>query len=308
MTASRLILVAALIVAVAAVVVFAMRGSEKPATDNTIVVGVNGIPLTRGEVQKALWAGYAPLALKTLVDRAIVEGVAEKENLKPDPARIDYLLTQEELRAGGPKLLDERLAKEGRTRDDLRQELASQALAEQVMDAQVKVSPEEIKAYYDAHRADFKYGEMVKARLILLDTRASAQAILDVLDRPDADFAGLAGAVSVDPGTKDQDGDMGWIERKDYAPEITEAAFKLKPGQHSGIIEYPDGYAIVRVEARKPAGHQSLEEVSQMIESLLRSDKERDLRFTWPVDQRKKARITIHDPALRKAFEAVRGS
>jgi parvulin-like peptidyl-prolyl isomerase len=308
MTASRLILVAALIVAVAAVVVFAMRGSEKPATDNTIVVGVNGIPLTRGEVQKALWAGYAPLALKTLVDRAIVEGVAEKENLKPDPARIDYLLTQEELRAGGPKLLDERLAKEGRTRDDLRQELASQALAEQVMDAQVKVSPEEIKAYYDAHRADFKYGEMVKARLILLDTRASAQAILDVLDRPDADFAGLAGAVSVDPGTKDQDGDMGWIERKDYAPEITEAAFKLKPGQHSGIIEYPDGYAIVRVEARKPAGHQSLEEVSETIESLLRSDKERDLRFTWPVDQRKKAKIAIHDPALRKAFEAVRGS
>jgi foldase protein PrsA len=308
MSASRLIVVAAIIVAVAAAAVYVLGASTKPATDNTIVAAVNGVPLMRGDVEKALWAGYAPLALKRLADRAIVEALAKKQGLKPEPARIDYLLTQEELRAGGPKPLDDRLAKEGRTREDLRRELASQALAEQVMDAQVKATQEQIKAYYDAHRADFKYGEMVKARLILLDTRSSAQAILDVLDQPGADFAGLAGALSMDPGTKDQGGDMGWIERKDYAPEITEAAFKLKPGQHSGIIEYPDGYAIVLVEARKPAGHQSLEEVSQTIESLLRSDREGDLRFTWPAEQRKQAKITIHDPALRKAFEAVRGS
>lgn len=293
--------------AIAAIGVLSLAGcGPKPAHD-VVVAEINGVPLRRSQVEAALYRSYGALGLRALVDEAIVAQLARVKGIKADPQRVDALLTQEEMRAGSPKRLDERLAQEGRTREQLRAELAKQALAEQVLESDVRVTDAEAKAYYDQHQDEFNYGEMIKGRMILLDTRENAEAVASVLDEPGADFAGLARALSVDPGTKEQGGDMGWIERDDYAPEITEAAFKLKPGQHTGIIEYPDGFAIVLVEAKKPAGRRSFDEVRGSIESLLRSQKVAERRSTWAAEQRQKAQITVRDPALRKAFEAIRG-
>ncbi|MBM3498171.1 MAG: hypothetical protein FJX74_05825 [Armatimonadetes bacterium] len=301
--ALAIIIVAALL---AAVTLYALVAPAGGFTDNTPVARVNGETITRGRLEAALHAAHGGDGLQTLVDRRIVEQRAREMGLRVEPSHIETLLAQEEMQAGGPEQLDKRLAAEGRTRDDLRDELAAQARADRVLEAEVQVGETDIRAYYDAHAEEFRRGEMVRARLLLLDTRATAQTLLDVMDHPDFDFAQWARQISVDPATKDQGGDMGWIERGDYAKELTDAAFRLKPGQHTGIIEYPDGYAIIRVEARKPGGRQSLEEVRQTIDSLLRNQKLSALRYTWPAEQRKQARVTIRDPKLRRAYEAVR--
>ena len=309
MSRSLALTIIILIAALGAALVYALVAPGGGGlNDRTPMAEVNGVTLTRGEFEAALWTAHGGQGLKALVDQRIAEQMAREKGLKPDPSRIDYLLTQEEMRAGGPRALDERLAKEGRTRDDLRRDLARQALADAVLDAQVEVSEAETRAYYDAHQDEFRHGEMIKARLMLLDTRSNAQAIVEVLDEPGADFAGLARELSLDPATRNEGGDMGWVERGDYAKELTDAAFKMKPGQHTGIIEYPDGYAIILVEAKKPAGFQSLDEVHTTIASLLHNEKLTDMRYSWPADQRRKAKVAIRDPWLRRAYEAVRDS
>ncbi|MBM3472528.1 MAG: hypothetical protein FJX75_04545 [Armatimonadetes bacterium] len=308
MTRSLTVVIIVFAAVLAAALVYALMAPGRGFSDTAPVAQVNGRTITRGEVQAALWRGHAAQGLKALADRVIVEKLAQEKGLKPDPSRIDYLMSQEEMRAGSPQKLDERLAREGRTREQLREDLASQALAEQVLETQLQVTEDEIKAYYAAHKSQFTHGEMIKGRLMVFNTRDNAKAILEVLDEPGADFAGLARELSEDPGTKAEGGDMGWIERKSYAKELTDPAFRLRPGQHTGIIQYPDGYALILVEAKKPAGQQSLEEVRDTIDSLLRNEKLVNLRTTWPVEQRKKAQITIGDEGLRKAFEAVRGS
>jgi foldase protein PrsA len=308
MTRTLTVAIIVFVAALGTALIYALMVPASGFHDSTPVAEVNGVTITRGEVQTALWRRHGASGLKTLADRAIIEQLARVKGLKPDPSRIDLLMTQEEMRAGGPQQLDERLAREGRTREQLRNDLASQALTGQVLAAQVQVSEDDIKAYYAAHRAQFARGEMIKGRLMVFSTRENAKAILEVLDEPGADFAGLARELSEDPGTKADGGDMGWIERKSYAKELTDAAFKLQPGRHTGIIPYPDGYAIILVEARKPAGQQSLEDVHDTIDSLLRNEKQTDLSSTWLAEERKKAQISIRDEALRKAFEAIRGS
>ncbi|MGQ9730728.1 MAG: foldase protein PrsA [Candidatus Zipacnadales bacterium] len=271
-----------------------------------IVAEVNSVAISRGEFMRVLERSHGPLALRDLVDRAIIAQMAEKQGIKVAPERVDYLLEQEEMRAGGRSRLERELAKKGQTLEDLRTKLTSDALADELIASQIEVPEVEVRAYYQEHKADFRHGEMIKGRLILCTTRANAEAIHSVLNDPQADFAGLAKALSCDPATKEEGGDMGWIERGDYAREITDAAFKLQPGQYSDIIEYADGFAIVLVEARKPAGYKGFDEVRPAIESLLRREKEAALRPAWAAQQRKQAQIQVYDRRLRERFDLIK--
>ncbi len=306
MNVTRLAWQTALLLVAAALAGCGLAGCGEGRSPNEAIVEVNGEKITRGEYMAELRPGYGPLALKTLVDRAIVQELAHEKGLTPDEARVQWKLELQQAQAGGAKALEDKLTARGQTIDDLRESLAQEALAEQLMAAQVDVSDQEIEEYYASNKDDFRHGDMIKGRLMLLESRRNAEEIHKVLDDPKADFGGLAKTLSIDPGTKDESGDMGWIERDDYTSEITDAAFKVKPGQFTDVIECPDGWAIVLVEDTKPAGHKPLKEVRDTIESIIRRDKEAALRPKWAAEQREKARIKVIDKDLAERFELIR--
>jgi len=133
MTRTLAVVIIIFVAALGIAIVYALLSPSARFHDSTPVAVVGGETLTRGQVQQALWRGSGALALRTLVDQRIVEQLAQEKGLKPEPSRIEYLMGQEELRAGGARQLDERLAKAGRTRADLEKDLAQQALAELLM-------------------------------------------------------------------------------------------------------------------------------------------------------------------------------
>ena len=119
------------------------------------------------------------------------------------------------------------------------------------------------------------------------------------------DFAGLAEALSIDPGTADRGGDMGYFERGDYAGEITEVAFDLQPGQVSDIFLAPDGYCILKIEDRRPAGVKPLAQVQQEITARLKQGQQPQMRKQWLIARRQQARLAIPDQRLRQAVERL---
>jgi len=308
MNVLQLALQAGLLLVTSALAGCGLVGCGAGRSPDEVVVEVNGQKITRGEHMEELRRGYGPLALKTLVDRAIVQRLAAEKGLTPEAARVEWKLELQQSQAGGAQALEDKLTARGQTIEDLRESLAQEALAEQIMAAQVDVADREIEGYYASHKDDFRHGEMIKGRLMLLESRKNAEEIHSVLGDPKADFGGLAKALSTDPGTKDESGDMGWVERGDYTSEITDAAFKVKAGQFTDVIECPDGWAIVLVEDTKPAGYKPFEEVRDTIESIIRREEEAALRSRWAAEQRRKARIKIPDKDLAERFALIRDS
>ena len=86
-----------------------------------------------------------------------------------------------------------------------------------------------------------------------LDTkvvRAKAEEILRRV-RAGEDFAKLAGEFSEDPGSRAQGGDLGWFGRGMMVKPFEDAAFALKPGEVSGIVESQFGFHIIKLEERR---------------------------------------------------------
>ncbi len=77
-----------------------------------------------------------------------------------------------------------------------------------------------------------------------------AEAILDSI-KHGADFAEMAKKYSDDPGSAKEGGDLGFVKRGVFYPEFEAAAFALKPGQISGVVETPVGFHIIQLLERR---------------------------------------------------------
>jgi len=114
---------------------------------------------------------------------------------------------------------------------DLRALVSTQLLRKKVFDAITKdMKPEE---------------EQVWARHILVKDEATAQDVVKQL-KAGKDFATLAKEVSIDTGTKDTGGDLGWFGRGKMVAPFEDAAFKLAIGQISDPVKSDFGYHIIQ--------------------------------------------------------------
>lgn len=83
--------------------------------------------------------------------------------------------------------------------------------------------------------------------------RAQAESLLVQL-KHGADFEELAKRYSMDPGTKNLGGDLGWNRRgSGLVPEFEAMMFSLRPGELSPVFKTSFGYHIIRVDRVQPA-------------------------------------------------------
>ena len=177
-------------------------------------------------------------------------------------------------------------------------------LIEKKFPAETAVTDEEIKARYERDRERaFSRPAMVKASHILLDVGASASddqkaeakkkaaAVLAEAKKPDADFAALAAEHSSCP-SKAQGGDLGFFPREGKMVEpFAAAAFALKVGEISDLVETQFGYHIIKVTERKEPVTLSLDDAKPVIESQIKAEKVGEVREKFLGELKKDAKI-----------------
>jgi len=154
--------------------------------------------------------------------------------------------------------------------------------ADQIPGGLPPVSDNAIQQYYNAHQKDYAVQDQVKVRHILIKEPAGADAKTDaeikakaedVLKQVKAggDFAELAKKYSDDPGSKDQGGELGFIQHGLTVPEFDKSAFSLAPGQTSDLVKTQYGYHIIQVEEKQTAHTKPLDEVKPEIAGVLQT-------------------------------------
>lgn len=86
----------------------------------------------------------------------------------------------------------------------------------------------------------------VRAKHILVASLEEADEVLKRLENGD-DFEVVAMEMSIDPGSKDAGGELGFFARNVMIAEFEEAAFSLDKEQISNIVETEFGYHIIKV-------------------------------------------------------------
>jgi peptidyl-prolyl cis-trans isomerase D len=204
--------------------------------------------------------------------------------------------------------------------------------------AQVKLGPESVEGFYKANPKLFEIPEQVRAEYVVLapealvaaetvspdevrkwyDTnvaprasqRAAAhqkiEAIAAELRKDPTRFAELAKASSQDPGSAQQGGDVGWFGRGAMVKPFDEAAFKLKDGETSPIVETEFGFHIIRVTGiRKPGQDGAKTEERRASHILVSAPKaEKDFASARPEIEAelKRSRVSKRFVELAEAF------
>jgi peptidyl-prolyl cis-trans isomerase SurA len=97
-----------------------------------------------------------------------------------------------------------------------------------------------------------------------------------------ASFAEMASIYS-EGSQRGQGGDRGWIERErsDLKKELLDAAFSLKAGERSKVIEFPEACFLLQVDEVRRAQVRPLSEVRDEIEKTLKAQESVRLHKKW---------------------------
>ena len=175
------------------------------------------------------------------------------------------------------------LKAQGYTEATLREELRSQLLTEGIYDkvtAAAKVTDADVKSYYAKNKANYSVPESRAVRHILVKTKAEADRIRAELVSG-GDFAALAKANSLDPGSKDQGGKLTVSKGQTVAP-FDKAAFSLETNEVSQPVKTQFGYHIIQPLAAVKAGSVTpLSQVQDQIRTQLVSQKKNDAVNDW---------------------------
>ncbi len=154
---------------------------------------------------------------------------------------------------------------------------------------------EELKRFYRSNLDQFEIKEQVKAAHILLripkdadsttiqKRRDFAEKLLKQLQEG-ADFAQLAKLNSDDESTAANGGELGTFGRGTMVREFEDAAFALRPGQLSPVVQTPFGFDIIKVEGYTEAGVKPLVDVIDEVKAGLTLEKSRQLAYEKAMD------------------------
>jgi peptidyl-prolyl cis-trans isomerase SurA len=257
--------------------------------------------------------------LRAMIDAEIMLQRAERDGLLAVDADVDRRFnemrtpyTEEEFR----KQLEDRHMTAEDLKTQLRRDLSAQNLLNKETTAKISITDKDITDFYEANKPSFNRPEpqLHLAQILVTPTadqatrnlkgdnaldEASAKKKIEGLDarlRKGEDFAELAQNYSEDPESAAAGGDLGFIPEsalESANPELRTTILSLHAGQTTPPLKTNEGYRLIRLIAREPAGQRGLNDpnVQQTIRETLLTRKEQLLRSAFYEVARNEAEV-----------------
>ncbi len=256
--------------------------------EGKVLAEVNGSSITTGDFDREL--KNLPEYLTTMADTP----QGRKEML--DTMVIRELILQQASKDG----LDKGAEIEDKLQE-LRKRLVVESFLKKKVEAESKVSDEDMKKFYEQNKDKFKSGEQIKASHILVKTEKEAKEVLAKL-KAGGNFEELAKKSSVDSSAA-KGGDLGWFGKGSMVPAFEKAALALKDGQISDVVKSDFGFHIIKLTGKRAAGIRPFDEVKEQIKGAIMPTKQQEVFQKIKEDLKKTAKISIKEDVLNGAGE-----
>ncbi len=247
--------------------------------------------------------------LRAMIDNEIMLQRAEREGLMAVDSDVEARFnemrtpyTEEEFK----KQLNDRKMTTEDLKAQLRKDLSAQKLLNKETTAKISIADKDITEFYEANKASFNRNEPQLHLAQILVTPSSDQTIRNLkgdnaLDEHDAklkidslearlrkgeDFTELAQNYSEDPESAAAGGDLGFVPEsalEQANAELRKTILALRPGQVTPALKTTEGYRLLKLITREPAGQRGLNDpnVQQTIRETLITRKEQLLRSAF---------------------------
>ena len=263
-----------------------------------------------------------PQILDKMIDDFLLEDAIKKEKVQVADADLDAALEE---------MIRQTLTGNSITREQLNSQLKSRGTSLQDYLTKIKTNPEfiesirmkkfietgfakelavtekDVKDHYQKNlKTQYSQPETVRASHILASVldenrkpksdeeknkaKKKIEEVQKELKKTGADFAKLAEKYSDCP-SKNRGGDLDFFKRESMVPPFSAAAYSMKTGQISDVVETKFGYHIIKVTDRKDAKAFSLDEVKDKIRLELKNSKIQQVTQKYISDLKKKAKI-----------------
>jgi peptidyl-prolyl cis-trans isomerase SurA len=257
--------------------------------------------------------------LRSLIDNELMLQRAEKSGLVATDADVDARLN--ELKAPHTKEeFDKQLKEWGLTLDELkarvRKDESVKKLFNKDITSKINITDADVASFYNANRGSFNFPEpnLHMAQIVVTpqqdpnvhnlkndkakndeEANRKIQAIEARLKQGE-DFAMVAQNYSEDPQTTPNGGDLGFLGESSLdksPPELKKLVLSLQPGQLSPVIHMAEGYRILKMISKEPAGQRDLSDprVQQSIREALLSRKDQLLKTAYYETARNEAKV-----------------
>jgi peptidyl-prolyl cis-trans isomerase SurA len=203
--------------------------------------------------------------LNSLIDQKVILAKAKIDSTDIDEASLDGLVAERmkvlASRFSSREEMESRFGKSALLiRQELRQEVKNQQLVETLRRkkmAGVSVSNEETLAFYQANKSRLpvipegvSVSQILRYPGVSAENRAAARAMIEKVQaelKGGADFGELAKKYSQDQGSAPTGGDLGYVQKGELIQSFEDAAFALKEGRISDIVETRYGFHIIQL-------------------------------------------------------------
>jgi len=202
---------------------------------------------------------------------------AESETIR----RLDEIRKQNHL--DSMEALEKAVREQGISYEDWRAGIKNSVITQQVIRDEVgrniRLTPRDVQAFYDAHKQEFVSPEHVRLSEILIPTpddatdaqvqqaKAKADEVAAKL-KDGGDFTALAKQYSGGPNA-DVGGDLGEFKRGDLGKVLEDQTFSLKQGEWTAPIRTRQGFVILKVISHSPEGVQPLSAVEDQVQQAM---------------------------------------
>lgn len=254
------------------------------------VATVDGEKILQTELDQALREQYGAEVLDTLINNKIIALEAEKEGITVSDNAIQAEYDELVESYGGKAALQEALDANGLTVESVKDNIRMYQLTKDVMAKSIDISGEELQQYFEEHKDDYGQQEQVASSHIFLEDEATAKEVEEKL-KAGEDFAELAKAYSVDTDTREDGGDLGYIQRGQMDEQFEAAAFALEKGAVSSVVQSAEGYHIIKVTGKEPAQQAVFEDVQDEVYETVLESRINEEYMTWLTTKQEQYKI-----------------